>query len=281
MILPLFTQNLNRTMKEEAGRNLDRQEKTVYVAVPMGEQGEDTKISMNDHGKSQVRKMHLLSLLLLLGMTLFFVHKVMFYHHVSNVFHFAKHGPPCDHHVRFNPIPNDEHHHAMNADSMGPPHGMHHPPHHGDFARHHDEHHHHMNPHNMDHHKMSHSGGHHNAESHDFIYHPLPPAAVETQTLSNWNGFYQKDSSDDKDVPSFDSSDSGDESSKLDVWERIADLWTGSKDHSKDSLDTSGVGDDESNELDVWERIADFWVTNKDNSKDSSDSLDDSDDEDE
>ena len=282
------------TMKEELSSTRDHQTNTVYLAVPIGDQEEEMKIPITDHGASQGRKMNLATLLLLLGMSLFCVHKVMFDHHVSNVFHFAKHGPPCHHtmplhHVRFNPIPNDEHHHAM-----VPPPEMHLPPYHGGFDHHHDEDQHHTNPHDMGHLEMHHSNDHYNAENYDGM---LPKA------LSKWEVWDQKDSSDDKDVPSIDSSESGDESSELDLWERIADIWSGSQDHSKDSSDSSDVsvldvreriGDiwsgsndqskdssdssdvskDNRSELDVWERMADYWVASKDLSKDSSDSYD-------
>ena len=308
-----------RTMVKEVTNNLDRQAKIVYDAVPIDDQDDGVKSSMNDQGTSYVRKMHWFTMMMLLGMLLFFVHKIMFYHHIANVFHFAKHGPPCHHHVRFTPTPSDENHvitlpHSMvppppfdhHASQEGVPHGhhmnmgvhdMHHPPHHGGFHKH-DKHHHHMNPHNMDPPAMHHLDVHYGAVNPGDVRKPSPFNILTPEGLSTWKDTEYEDSSDDNmdssssdskdssssnskdfsssdsmDSSSSDSSKSADESSDLDMWERIADYWVGSKD-SSDSID-------ESSDLDFWERIADSWVGSKDHSKDSSDSSDDSEDEDE
>jgi hypothetical protein len=237
------------------------------------------KTSINDQAASQDRKVRLFTKLLLLGMFIFYIHKVMFYHHVANVFRFMnQEGQPCHHHVRFNPILNDERPHSMMATPMESPelrqfidqdesdsiqHGhlmnmgkpkIHPPPHHGDFHHKHGLKHHHMHLHGMGPPDIHILDLHHGA-----IRKPSPlPLVEEPEKVSAGKIHESMDSADDsEDSASSDSSDSMDESSDLDMWEHIKDFWTGDKDHSEDSSDSA---DDSRNEnKNVWERIADMW----------------------
>ena len=267
-------------MKKESTSNKDRQEKICYVAVPIGDAEVEMDTSVNKDASSQRYAMGLLKcakLLLVLSLVLCFA-QVILDHHTSNFFHFEKHGRPCHHHVSFDSMSHDEHHH--------PPH--HHPPHSQSF-HHHDEH--HMNPNKM--------GGMHGMESfhaaHDGItMHLPPPIVVESKNdnsessddssdldvweriADSWNGGKGRSSD------SLDSSDDSKDSKDLDVWERIADFWHGSEDSGDDDKDIpssdSSESSDESSDLDIWERIADFWHGSNDRSKESVDSSDDNED---
>jgi hypothetical protein len=256
-------------MKEESTNHWDRQAvKTTYVAVPTADLEVEMKTSMNDQSSSQARKMRLLTILLLLGMFSFFVHKVIFYHHVANVFHFMNHGQPCHHHVRFTPSPNDDRHPHMQKNSITPP-KMYQPP--GRDGNDSVQHEIHMNmgmPEMQSHH------GHFNHD-HDKHYHHAHSKSVDEgkdldvweRIADMWNG------GTDLKVESSDSSDSSDNE---DVWERIADVWKRGTDHKVESLDSS----DDTEDKDVWERIADKWNGSEHHMRESSDSSDDNEDED-
>ena len=204
---------------------MSNQANISYVDLPTGDLEDDMKPSMKDQTTPQLRKMRLFTMLLLFGMFLFFVHKVMFYHRMANVFHFMNQGHPCHHHVRFNPIANDELHPMAPPQTHQSPgqdgsdsvlHGYHskmglpemHPPtHHGGFHHSYDKYHHHMNLHNMAPPEMNSSHRHDDAASHGDIHKPSPPIVLTPENLSMWKIHDHMDSSGDSiDMDSFDDS---------------------------------------------------------------------------
>jgi hypothetical protein len=232
--------------------------KSSYVAVPTGDHDNAMKDSMKGQPATSIlrRLFRSCTVLLFVGASLHFMHKVMFNHHMVKFMHFDQLKHPCPHHVRFQP------HHDVVLQPMHQ---------------------------NMDYDRDVHT------PDYKGMIHPLPPLNMEVEKPSFWKTLHMGHSSDDskEELPSLDSSDSSDSDDKdLDVWERIANMWTGndhSSDDSKDSAESLDIWEriadvftgndskDSADSLDVWERIANVWTGSEDSvddSKDSADSLD-------